>query len=54
MPPPKAHSRTSKRAARAAPIRTKSPTRSFFAAKRPGYRYFVGWFIVRHMCADGL
>jgi hypothetical protein len=35
-------------------IRIKSPTRSFFAATRSGYRYFVGWFIVRHMCADGL
>jgi hypothetical protein len=53
MPPPKAHSRTSRSAARAATIRTRSPTRSFFA-EVTCYRYFVGWFIVRHMCADEL
>src|SRR5262245_63764257 len=35
MPPPMAHSRTSRSAARAAAIRSRSPTRSFFAAKRP-------------------
>src|SRR5262245_52764081 len=35
MPPPTAHSRTSRSAARAAAIRSRSPTRSFFATKRP-------------------
>ena len=33
---------------------TGSGTRRVRAARRRSYRYFVGWFIVRHMCADGL